>query len=417
MSRRQHTATRTGSAPVHALLALFLALLTAAGFVTAADSPSTSQLKTGIDVLVENDHAPLHGKRIGLITNLTGHDRHRTPTIDLLHDHPEVDLVALFSPEHGIRGELDQPDIPDSIDPRTNLPIHSLYGERRAPNPAQLEPLDALLFDIQDIGCRFYTYFSTLVLAMEAAEAAGIRVIVADRPNPIGGAVEGPVLNAPRSFVAAHEIPLRHGHTLGELARLVQAERFPTLALEVIACTDGNPLDWFDTTGLPWTNPSPNMRSLQAATLYPGVALIEFCRISVGRGTDSPFEWIGAPYIDEHSLHDALQASGLDGIGFIPVRFTPESGPFAGEECRGVRFVLRDRDRFQPVDLGIALGKILHRLHPDEIQIERMDRLLGCADTLHAIRADRPLAEIKELWQPHLRDFAQRIKPHRLYPR
>ncbi len=417
MSRRPHTTSSTGFAPRPAILAGLLSFVAWAGCAAAADPPPGPHLKTGIDVLVENNHAKLHGKRVGLITNLTGHDRHRTPTIDLLHDHPDVDLVALFSPEHGIRGELDHPDIPDSNDPRTGLPIHSLYGERRAPSPEQLEPLDALLFDIKDIGCRFYTYFSTLVLAMEAAEAAGIRVIVADRPNPIGGAVEGPVLNAPRSFVAAHKIPLRHGHTLGELARLVQAERFPALAFEVIACADGNPLDWFDTTGLPWTNPSPNMRSLQAATLYPGVALIEFCHISVGRGTDSPFEWIGAPYINEHSLHEALVSSELAGIGFIPVRFTPESGPFAGEECQGVRFVLRDRDLFQPVDLGIALGKILHRLHPDKIRIERMDRLLGCPDTLRAIRADRPINEIRELWQPGLRDFEQRIAPHRLYPR
>lgn len=380
---------------------------------TSAEAPTLN----GIDVLKRDAFRQLRGRKVGLITNHSGIDRERNPTIDLIHGAPEVALVALFSPEHGIRGDLDQEKIADSLDERTGLPVHSLYGERRTPAPEQLAGIDTLVFDIQDIGCRFYTYISTMANCMEAASAAGIRFVILDRVNPIGPVTEGPVLADSRSFVAAHEIPLRHGMTVGELARLIAAERKLSVVPEVVRCEGGSPLRWFDRTGLPWRNPSPNMRGPTAAALYPGVGLLEFCRVSVGRGTDTPFEILGAPYLDEVALAAGLNSAGLPGLRFVPVRFTPASSVFAGEECRGVRMLLTDRDAFLAADLGVTLATTLHRLHPGEFGLGRMSRLLGHPATLDAIRAGEPLAAIKSLWAPGLAEFEDRRRPHLIYPR
>lgn len=376
-----------------------------------------AQVLSGIDVLVRDDFAALDGLAVGLVTNHTGQDRQRRATIDLLHASPRLRLVALFSPEHGIRGELDQARIDDSTDEATGLPVHSLYGERRAPDPAQLEGLDALVFDIQDIGCRFYTYISTLTLCMEQAALADLRMIVLDRPNPIGPATEGPVLTGARSFVAAHEIPLRHGMTVGELARLIDAERGFGTRLEIVRCEGWPEAGWFDRTGLPWSHPSPNMRTMAAATLYPGVGLLEFCRLSVGRGTDSPFERIGAPYLDDLRLAAELNAARPAGISFVPIRFTPEASVFAGEECGGVAFVITDREALRPLELGLLLARTIERQAPGRLGIERMDRLLGCADTLEMIRAGREVGKIAESWQPGLDGFERRRAEFLLYPR
>lgn len=378
---------------------------------------SAAPVLNGIDVLVRENFRPLAGKTVGLITNASGHDRRRCPTIDLLHGAEQVELAALFSPEHGIRGDLDQAEIADGIDPSTGLPIHSLYGERRAPSAAQLDGLDALVFDVQDVGCRFYTYVSTLNLAMEAAGKAGVEMVVLDRVNPIGPAVEGPVLSEPRSFVGTHEIPLRHGMTLGELARLIAGERNYPVALRVVACEGGDPLNWFDRTGQPWTRPSPNLRSPTAALLYPGVAILEFCPVSVGRGTATPFEHFGAPWIDDVGLAAALNAAGLPGVRFTPVTFTPESSVHAGRLCRGVRFTVTDRDAFRAVDLGIVLATELQRRHPQKLELEKALRLLGDRPTLEAIRAGKPLGGIRRLWAGGLAEFERRRRPYLLYPR
>ena len=258
----------------------------ASGPAGAADS---GPVLNGIDVIVRDGFRSLRGLKVGLITNHTGHDRERRPTIDLLAAADGVELVALFSPEHGIRGLLDE-KVDDGRDEKTGLPVYSLYGERRTPAPEQLAGLDALVFDIQYIGCRFYTYISTLANCIEAAGTAGVRFIVLDRVNPVNGrAVDGPVLTGARSFVASHEIPLRHGMTVGELARMFHAERSMKGELTVVPVEGWRRDDWFDATGLPWTNPSPNMRSLTEATLYPGVGVLEFCNVSVGRGTGTPF--------------------------------------------------------------------------------------------------------------------------------
>ncbi|MEN9675318.1 MAG: hypothetical protein RIS76_1214 [Verrucomicrobiota bacterium] len=376
-----------------------------------------SEALNGIDVLVQNEFVAVRGLKLGLVTNQTGRDRTGRPTIDLLLRAPEVKLVALFSPEHGIRGALDQEKIGDTTDAQTGLPVFSLYGERRAPTPEQLAIVDALVFDIQDIGCRFYTYVSTMGLCLEAAAKAGKRFVVLDRVNPVGGMTEGPVSSGERSFVAWHELPLRHGMTVGELARLFNAERGFGADLTVIPVRNWTPAQWFDQTKLPWVNPSPNMRTLAAATLYPGVGLLEFCKLSVGRGTPTPFEVLGAPYVEEGPLSEELNRAGLAGVRFEPIRFTPEASVFAGKECHGVRLVLTDRNAFRAADLGITLATVLRRRHGDALQLDKMQRLLVNAEVLSAIRSGQPLDAIRALWLPQLARFEERRQPHLLYPR
>jgi uncharacterized protein YbbC (DUF1343 family) len=241
--------------------------------------------------------------------------------------------------------------------------------------------------------------------------------VVLDRVNPIGLLVEGPVLTAERSFVAAHEIPLRHGMTAGELARMIHSERKFGTALGVIRCEGGSPLRWFDATGLPWRDPSPNMRSLTAATLYPGVGLLEFCKLSVGRGTGTPFELLGAPYVDDLKLAAELNRNAIPGVRFVPVRFTPESSVFTGEVCRGVRILLTDRSVFRTADLGLLLATTLHRMHPDQLALDQMTKLLGDGATLDAIRAGRPQSEIRAFRDRGLAGFLKRREPFLLYPR
>ncbi|MCW1916425.1 DUF1343 domain-containing protein [Luteolibacter sp. GHJ8] len=385
--------------------------------VAAAPPKNEEVVLNGIDVLKRDGFRQLRGRNVGLITNHTGIDRERNTTIDLLHKAAEVKLVALFSPEHGIRGDLDREGIGDTTDEKTGLPVYSLYGERRTPAPEQLEDIDTLVFDIQDIGCRFYTYTSTMANCLEAAGKAKIRFIVLDRVNPIGPEVEGPVLSTERTFVATHEIPLRHGMTTGELARLINAERKFGTDLSVIRCEGGSPLRWFDRSGQPWQNPSPNMRGLTAATLYPGVGLLEFCKVSVGRGTETPFEIFGAPYIDELKFAAELNRAGLDGVRFIPARFTPAGSVFAGEECRGVKILLTNRDRFRAADLGLLLATTLQGFHGESLGLEKMKLLLGDEETLKGIREGKSIEALKPVRDRNLPAFLKARHPYLLYPR
>jgi uncharacterized protein YbbC (DUF1343 family)/CubicO group peptidase (beta-lactamase class C family) len=369
----------------------------------------------GIDVLKRDGYAPLRGKRVGLVTNHTGHDRERNPTIDLLNAAPGVRLVALFSPEHGIRGELDQSKISDGTDAKTGLPVFSLYGERRAPAPEQVRDLDVLVFDIQDIGCRFYTYVSTMGHCLEAAARAGKTFVVLDRVNPINGvAVEGPLHEGNSTFVAYHRVPLRHGMTVGELARMLNAERGWNADLTVIRCEGWRRAMWFDATGLPWTNPSPNMRSLIAAALYPGVGLLE-STVSVGRGTDRPFELVGAPYVREVEFAAALNAAGLSGVRFVPVRFTPTASTFKDQPCGGVSVLITNWNRLNAVDVGITLALTLQRLHGAQFAADKMKNLLESPATLEAIKAGRSLSEIKSAWAAGQEEFRQRRAKFLLY--
>jgi uncharacterized protein YbbC (DUF1343 family)/CubicO group peptidase (beta-lactamase class C family) len=384
----------------------------------AAGDPAEPVLN-GIDVLAAAKFAPLDGLTIGLITNHTGIDRSRQSTIDLLHTAPGVRLKALFAPEHGIRGALDQASIDDGKDEKTGLPVYSLYktGDRR-PSPAQLAGLDALVFDIQDIGCRFYTYISTMGNAMEAASEHGLKFFVLDRVNPIGGeVVDGPVRIGDRAFTAWHDIPVQHGMTAGELALLFAAEKKMPLDLTVVPVRGWARAMRFDATGLPWVSPSPNMRSPAAAMLYPGVGLLEFCAVSVGRGTDAPFEIIGAPYVtDDVSLAAELNAAGLPGVRFVPMRFTPTASVFAGEECGGVRILLTDRDACRPLDVGITLALVLHRRHGDALKLrEKFPTLLKHPPTLEAVADGAPLDRIRSLWEPALGAFAARRAPYLRY--
>ena len=394
------------------------ALLPDPALAAPAPEPKEDEpVLNGIDVLKRDKFRQLRGRKIGLITNHTGIDRQRNSTIDLLHSAPDLELIALFSPEHGIRGDLDQEGIGDGKDEKTGLPVYSLYGERRSPAPEQLAGIDTLVFDIQDIGCRFYTYISTMANCLEAAGKAKIRFVVLDRVNPIGPLVEGPVLTSERSFVAAHEIPLRHGMTAGELARMINAERKFGADLGVIRCEGGSPLRWFDRSGLPWQNPSPNMRGPTAATLYPGVGLLEFCKLSVGRGTDTPFEILGAPYIDELMLSSELNRAGLPGVRFVPARFTPSGSVFAGEECRGVKILLTDREVFRAADLGMLLASTLQRLHGDNPELGKMGRLLGDEATLTAIQSGVSPEGLRSVRDRGVAGFLEARRPYLLYSR
>lgn len=370
----------------------------------------------GIDVLAKEKFRTLRNLRIGLITNHTGKDRQRHSTAYLLKNAPEVQLRMLFSPEHGLHGNVDA-DVTDSTDPESGLPVLSLYGKHRAPTPDQLQNLDALVFDIQDIGCRFYTYISTLGLAMEAADKAGIKFFVLDRVNPINGiTVDGPVMTGETGFVAYHQIPVRHGMTVGELARMFKAERdLPKLGLVVLPLEGWRRNLWFDQTGLPWTNPSPNMRSLTEAILYPGIGLLETTELSVGRGTGTPFEVVGAPYIDDLRLAAELNKADLVGVRFVAIRFTPTENVFKGESCGGVSILLTDRERCHVVEVGITIAKALLRLYPQQFSIEKFDQLLRHRATIEAIKAGQEIGAIKTAWLRDLERFKERRALYLLY--
>ncbi|MGZ8939830.1 MAG: exo-beta-N-acetylmuramidase NamZ family protein, partial [Limisphaerales bacterium] len=379
-----------------------------------AEIPS-AQVLNGIDVLKKNKFSQVRGLKVGLITNHTGADRERNPTIDLLHAAEGVQLMALFSPEHGIRGLVDE-KVSDSKDEKTGLPIYSLYGERRTPSTNQLAELDALVFDIQDIGCRFYTYISTMGNCMDAAAKSGKKFFVLDRVNPINGAkIEGPLMEGEKSFTAWHAIPLRHGMTVGELARMFNEERGIKADLTVIPVQRWRRDFLYDQTQLPWINPSPNMRSLTQSILYPGVGLIEFCAVSVGRGTDTPFEVVGAPYMDDLKLAAELNSAQLPGVRFVPVRFTPNNREFKGELCKGVNIILTDRENCNVVDIGIILATKLHQLYPKELGLDKLNKLLVHKPSLEAIREGKSLASIKALWTADLTAFQTRREKFLLY--
>jgi uncharacterized protein YbbC (DUF1343 family) len=374
-------------------------------------------VRLGIDVLAEDGFEQLQGKRVGLITNHTGLDSSGKATIDLLHEAENVKLVALFSPEHGIRGTLDQSTIADTVDEKTGLPVYSLYGENRSPTSAQLAEIDALVFDIQDIGTRFYTYISTMGLAMEAAAEAGKEFVVLDRPNPIGGAiVEGPLLDEGReSFVAHHRLPVRHGMTIGELARMFAKEREMELDLTVVSTKGWRRGMYLYDTGLSWVNPSPNMRSLRAALLYPGIGMMEFTNISVGRGTDTPFEVMGAPWIRERELARRVNGAEPPGVRVVPLRFTPDASRFAGEECGGLSFIITDWQKFRSFEFGLIVARALHELHPNDWQPERWMRLLGNEEVYRRVLAGEDVAEILDSIDDQLSEFRARRKPFELY--
>jgi uncharacterized protein YbbC (DUF1343 family) len=377
-----------------------------AALAAANGHKAEAKVLTGIDVLERDKFQPLAGMRIGLVTNQTGRNRAGRSTIDVLFNAPGVKLVALFSPEHGIRGAADE-KVSDSKDEQTGLPIFSLYGDTRKPKPEQLQNLDAIVFDIQDIGARFYTYISTLGNVMEVAGQEHRPVFVLDRPNPIGGVeVEGPIADADKlTFTSYHPIPVRHGMTIGELAKFFNQERNFNCDLRVVEMDGWRRTMWLDETNLTWVSPSPNMRSLTEATLYPGIGLLETTNVSVGRGTDTPFELLGAPWIDGQQLAAYLNARAIPGVRFVPVRFTPTTSVFKGEECNGVNIIVTDRDKFHAVMNGLEIAVALHNLYPTQWKVDSYLRLLSNADTLAKLKQGATPVEIARSWTDSLAQF------------
>ena len=380
------------------------------------DAPGVPVL-TGIDVLQRDGFAALKGRKVGLITNHTGVNRAGVSTVKLLHETPELELVALFSPEHGFAGKLDVAKIGDQRDPESGLPVFSLYGETRTPTAENLQGIDTLVFDIQDIGARFYTYPSTMGNAMRAAAQHTLKFVVLDRPNPINGVdVAGPVLDAGKeSFVGYHRIPVRHGLTIGELARLFNDELKIGCDLEVVKLENWSRRSFFDATGLTWINPSPNMRSLTQALLYPGIGLLETTNVSVGRGTDTPFEVVGAPWIDGPRLASALNAAGLKGVRFVPISFTPTSSKHEGQRCGGINAIITDRATFEPVRTGLEVARQLRLIHPDQWDTKSFNRLLSHDRTYELTLAGKPVREIETDFARDLQAFRRRREAFLLY--
>ncbi|MEQ1886397.1 MAG: exo-beta-N-acetylmuramidase NamZ domain-containing protein [Bryobacteraceae bacterium] len=377
------------------------------------------QVKTGLDVWEDEKFRELAGKRIGLITNHTGLDRNGKRNIDAMRD-SGVSVTALFTPEHGLTGTEDRADIADSKDEATGVPVWSLYANSRyRKNPAMWRDVDALVFDMQDIGARFYTYSCTMLSAMEEAAASRLPFYVLDRPNPITGThVEGPILDADlNSFVGCYDLPVRHGLTLGELATMANAERKWNVDLHVVRMAEWQRGDWFDSTGLLWTDPSPNMRSLNAAALYEGLALLEASpNYSVGRGTDAPFEQIGADWIRSVELAKYLNDRRVPGVRVYPTRFQPSSGPFSGKLIEGIRFVISNRDQLNSVRLGLELAHALHSLYPGKISFDACRFLIGNHEVINALKAGTNAAAIEQAEiDPQVRKFEERRKPYLLY--
>jgi uncharacterized protein YbbC (DUF1343 family) len=380
----------------------------------AGDGPD--QVRPGIEVLAASGFAPLKGKSIGVITNHTGIDAAGRSTLALLLKAPGVKVRAIFSPEHGLSGQRDE-KIASGQDAGTGLPVYSLYGQVKRPTARMLQGLDALVYDIQDVGTRFYTYITTMAYAMEAAAGAGLDFYVLDRPDPLTAAmVQGPVL-APdlQSFIGYFPLPVRYGMTAGELARLFNREKAIGAKLHVIPMEGYRRQTWFDQTGLKWVNPSPNLRSLTQAILYPGVGLIESANVSVGRGTATPFEIVGAPWICGARLARYLNRRHIAGIVFEPISFVPAARPYAHQKCGGVRLRLVDRVALDTPVLGVELAAALCRLYPGKFQVDRTVGMVGSRQVVQAVKRGDDPQDIQRRWQPGLDRFKRLRARYLLY--
>ena len=425
LSNRVHPDGRGNARPLRRqLLALLSGLappLDAPRLAVPTGAAEPQQVATGIDVLRAEGYASLAGRRVGLITHLAAIDGRGWRTLDRLRWAPGVTLVKVYSPEHGLYGDAEGA-IASGTEPFSGLPLLSLYGAKLRPDAAALRDIDTLVFDAQDAGVRFFTYISTMAGAMETAAELGLRFVVLDRPNPIrADRVGGPVLDEGRSsFTGPAGLPVQHGMTVGELARWFQdeirARRGLVVDLQVIAMRGYRRAMWFDQTGLDWVPPSPNLRTPGTAALYPGVAWIEGTNVSVGRGTEHPFEWLGAPWIEAPRLADALNEDHLPGLRFMPIDFTPDAGPYRGQVCHGVRILLLDRESMDAALLGAALVRTLHRLWPEAFDIDRTLPLIGAQDTLRDLRDDGvDPAAVAAHWQPRLDEFRIRRQRYLLY--
>lgn len=383
-------------------------------------------VKTGIDVLEETNFAALHPKKggaprsIGLLTNQTGVDGNGRRTIDVLSNVPGISLDAIFSPEHGVTGTLDTLDVKNTKDAATGITVYSVYGgtdAARRPSIDVLKRLDAVVIDVADVGARFYTYEATIGYCLEAAAKTDAEIVILDRPNPITGSfVQGPMSDeGTEKFTNYFPEPVRHGMTLGELAKMVNTERHIGARLNVVAMEGWQPGDWFDSTGLPWVNTSPNLRSVAEATLYPGVAEIEGTNVSVGRGTDTPFEVVGAPWIKAREFAAYLNARGIQSVRFVPIVFTPSASNFASERCEGVNLIVLDRNTLDSPELGIELASALHKLYPNDFKLEKMIDLLSNQSVYDAIQSGEDPRRIAEDWQERLDAFIRMREKYLLY--
>jgi uncharacterized protein YbbC (DUF1343 family)/CubicO group peptidase (beta-lactamase class C family) len=374
-------------------------------------------VRSGLDVLAAQNFASLQGYSIGLVTNQTGIDGQGRRAIDLLAAAPKVRLQAIFSPEHGLTGDSNSENVPHGRDAATGRPIWSLYGTARRPTAAMLKDINLIVYDIQDVGVRYYTYLTTLVYVMEEAARHNIPLVVLDRPNPITGrVVEGPLMDPDlASFTAPHRIPVRTGMTIGEFGRMVAMERRIPVSMTIVPVEGWDRGRWYDETGLPWVNPSPNIRSVTQALLYSGVGLLEATNISVGRGTEVPFEVVGAPWIEPYGLAQALNELRLPGVRFDPVSFTPTADKHAQKMCSGVQVIVTDREAIRPVTVGLAIGRALRTRHRDQFRAEHVQNLLVNRSTMWAFLRDEPLERLVAWADADRNDFLKRRASYLIY--
>jgi len=379
-------------------------------------SSRAARVQTGLDVLEAQKFAPLRGKHVGLITNHTGLDSQGRSTVDVLSHAAGVQLVALFSPEHGLAGRNDEP-IKSSKDPSTGLPVFSLYGETRRPTDEMLKGIDALVFDVQDAGVRFYTYTATMAYCMEEAAKHNIAFFVLDRPNPMGGeVVEGPILDPDKtSFVAYFPLPVRYGLTIGELAQLFNGENHIGADLHVIAMKSWHRNYFFESTGIKWIPPSPNLRTIKGSVLYPGIEILQNAGISVGRGTQTPFEQFGAPWLIGDDVAAALNERHLPGVHFVAQPFIPIGGPYSGQRCGGVGIRITDAHKVRAMNMGLEIATILQKLYAKQFEVAKMIELVGNSDTVQQLQAGEVPEKIVASWSSGLAGFDQTRRKYFLY--
>jgi uncharacterized protein YbbC (DUF1343 family) len=398
---------------------IFLALFAhvpASAARASKHSGRAARVQTGLDVLESQKFAPLRGKHVGLITNHTGLDSQGRSTMDLLSHAPGVQLIALFSPEHGLAGRNDE-KIASSKDPTTGLPVYSLYGETRRPTDDMLKGIDALVFDVQDAGVRFYTYTTTMAYCMEEAAKHNIAFFVLDRPNPIGGViVEGPMLDPDKTnFVAYFPLPVRYGLTIGELAQFFNLENHIGAELHVIAMKNWHRNYFFESTGIKWIPPSPNLRTAKGSILYPGIEILQSAGVSVGRGTPVTFEQFGAPWLDGNAVADALNEHHLPGLRFASQPFIPIGGPYSGQRCGGVGMRITDRSAVRSMRLGLEIAVILQKLYAKQFETAKMIELVGNAESVQKLQAGVAPQEIVASWAASLATFEETRRKYFLY--
>lgn len=415
--KRKHVLPSTGARAFVLLLSTFLPLpVHASAKSTKSHSGRPGRVQTGLDVLAAEKFAPLRGKHIGLITNHTGLDGQGRSNIDLLRHAAGVEIVAFFSPEHGLAGRNDD-KVSSTKDPTTGLPIYSLYGESKRPTDEMLKGIDALVFDVQDAGVRFYTYTATMGYCMEEAAKHNIAFYVLDRPNPLGGEViEGPILDPDKTgFTAYMPIPIRYGLTIGELAQFFNAENQINCDLHVIAMRNWHRNYFFESTGIRWIPPSPNLRTLKGSILYPGLEILQNAGVSVGRGTETPFEEFGAPWMDGEVVANALNNRHLPGLHFAPQPFIPVSGLYSGQHCGGIAARVTDRYRLRSVRTGLEIAAVLQKLYPEKFDTSKLLLLAANDDTIAQLQRGTPPEQIVASWSDALKAYDQLRRKYFIY--